>query len=74
MKILKSNTKEVFDTDNINLKEIYSAMRPDISNALHHNHELTDYDFLQQYFPENHPIFNEFSSSFYYIIPRNQIS
>jgi hypothetical protein len=68
MKILKSNTKEVFDTENINLIEIYQYKKPDISKALHQNHELTDYEFLQKFFPLNHSIFVDFSKSFYYII------
>jgi hypothetical protein len=69
MKVLKSNTKEVFDTDNLNAIEIYKVIKPETSNGFHQNHELTDYDFLLQHFPLNHPIFNEFSASFYYIIP-----
>jgi hypothetical protein len=68
MKILKSNTKEVFDTENINSIEIYKGNSSDKSKPLHHCHELTDYEFLQQYFPLNHSIFNEFPQSFYYII------
>lgn len=68
MKILKLNTKEVFDTENVNLIEIYQGKKPDISKALHQNHELTDYEFLQQFFPLNHSIFTGFSSSFYYIL------
>jgi hypothetical protein len=73
MKILKSNTKEVFDTDNISTIEIYKGQKPETSNALHQNHELTDYEFLQQYFPLNHPIFNKFSAYFYYIITKEQV-
>lgn len=69
MKILKSNTKEVFDTDNVNFKEYYRGQEPtDISKSLHHNHELTDYDFLSKFFPLDHTIFNEFSKSFYFIL------
>jgi|WetSurMetagenome_2_1015567.scaffolds.fasta_scaffold2117590_1 hypothetical protein len=73
MKILKSNTKEVFDTENPDLIEKFNGQKPGILAALHQNHELTDYEFLQQYFPLNHSIFEGFSKSFYYIIPNNQI-
>ena len=68
MKILKSNTNEVFDTNNKDLIVAYQGNKPDMSNVLHQNHELTDYEFLQQYFPLNHSIFTGFSQSFYYII------
>ena len=69
MKILKSNTNQVFDTDDINHIENYKGKSPtDISKSLHHNHELTDYEFLSKYFPTNHSIFDEFSKSFYFVI------
>jgi hypothetical protein len=68
MKILKSNTKEVFDTDNVNLKEVYQGKRTDNLKPLHHSHELTDYEFLKQYFTLDHSIFIRFSDSYYYII------
>jgi len=68
MKILKSNTKEVFDTDDVNFKEYHKDQEPNISKTLHWNHELTDYEFLSKYFPRDHSIFNEFSKSFYFIV------
>ena len=69
MKILKSNTKEVFDTDNIDFVGIYSGEKPDISKSLHlYDKELTDYDFLKLFFPEQHKIFKNFGGSFYYIV------
>ena len=68
MKILKSNTKEVFDTDNLNSIKRYEGNAPEISKALHQNHNMTDYDFLKQYFPLNHAIFEDFKESYYYLI------
>jgi hypothetical protein len=69
MKILKSNTLQVFDTDDINFIQSYKGNEPsDISKSLHHNHELTDHDFLSEYFPANHQIFNDFSKSFYWVV------
>jgi hypothetical protein len=40
----------------------------DLLFALHHKHNMTDYDFLKQYFPLNHSIFEDLKESFYYII------
>ena len=69
MKILKSNTQQIFDTDNIDFMEHYKGREPtDVSKALHHNHELTDYEFLSKFFPSKHRIFDDFSESFYWII------
>jgi hypothetical protein len=70
MKILKSNTKEVFDTENVNFKGVYDGMTSDNLRPMHHSHELTDYEFLKQYFPLDHSIFIDFSKSFYYILPK----
>jgi hypothetical protein len=58
MKILKSNTNQVFDTDDINFLDSYTVQ----------NQELTDYEFLQKYFPLEHSIFHNFSNSFINIL------
>ena len=68
MKILKSNTKEVFDTENLNSIKRFEDKSPGISQALHQNHNMTDYEFLKQYFPLNHTIFEDFKESYYYVI------
>jgi hypothetical protein len=69
MKILKSNTNEVFDTGNINLIEVFKGKKPDVPQALHLNTDKTDYEFLKQFFPVEHSIFWDFSESFFYVIP-----
>lgn len=68
MLILKSNTNEVFDTSNLLSIKRYKGVKPDVSKALHQNHNITDYDFLKQYFPLSHKIFEDFRESFYYVI------
>jgi len=68
MKILKSNTKEVFDTGNLDSIKKFNGEKPDLSKALHQNHNTTDFEFLKQYFPLNHSIFEDFKESYYYII------
>ena len=74
MKILKSNTKQIFDTDNINFMENYDLNNPiNISNSLLQTHELTDYEFLRRYIPVNHHIFNDHSKSFFWIIYKDII-
>ena len=58
MKILKSNTNEVFDTDDMKFRENFKGKQPiDISKSLHHNHEGTDFEFLNKYFPAEHSDF-----------------
>lgn len=68
MRILKSNTKEVFDTSDINFKETFTGKTPENSMALHQNHDMTDLEFLQQFFPNEHSIFSGFSNSYFYIL------
>jgi hypothetical protein len=70
MKILKSNTNEIFDTDDVTLVEDYQERISMVSNTRHLKHELADYDLLQQYFPLNHSIFEDSAKSFYYILPK----
>ena len=69
MKILKSNTNQVFDTDDATFIETFKGKKPiDLSKSLHLNHDETDYDFLNKYFPADHPIFNDFGKSFYFVL------
>lgn len=68
MKILKSNTKEVFDTENLNSIKRHQGKTPDNLVPLHHSHNSTDYEFLKSIFPLNHSIFEDFKEAFYYVI------
>ena len=66
MKILKKPENIIYDTNIIdhtyrNPRENYGYPIP-----LHHTHNMTDFEFLRQYFNENHKIFTNFSQSFYY--------
>ena len=67
MKILKRTNGSglLFDTENPDYCE-KSDIKPDVSQALHQSHEMTDRDFLRQYYPEKHPIFILFGDSYYY--------
>jgi hypothetical protein len=57
----------VFDTNNPNYSNP-SPLKPDTSKSLHLNHHMTDYTFLSQFYPKNHQIFDQFGSSFYYVV------
>jgi hypothetical protein len=35
---------------------------------LHHTHTITDYEYLRQYFEEGHHIYDNFHSSFYFLL------
>ncbi len=50
MKILKNNTKEAFDTEHIELIEIYHEKKSDSSKPLHHTRELTNINFYKSIF------------------------
>lgn len=70
MKIVKSNAgiKKVFDTDTLSV-EYYKQSTAELTPLHHyHPHDLTDYEFLKKFFPENHSIFFEFGSSYYYVL------
>lgn len=74
MKILKSNgeTDLVFDTDTSKYHEVSKVDRKRLI-ALHHythskNINLRDYDFLSNFFESKHPIFEDFSNSFFYVL------
>lgn len=74
MKIIKSNTKQIFDTEDINnvnpFKNQYDGLiplhqfRPDPGN---------DYDFLLKYFPKEHGIFSGFQESYFWVF-ENEIN
>jgi len=69
MKILKSNTNQVFDTENIDSIESYSGEKMiDISKSLHQNIETTVCQFLAGYFPVAHTIFDNFKNSYYWLL------
>lgn len=69
MKIVKSNAgiNQIFDTDNTMSVEYYKKSTVDLI-PFHHTHELTDYEFLKQFFPEDHRIFYDFGNSFFYVL------
>lgn len=58
---------EEYDTENMSYSAISSA-KPDTRNSLHLFHQQTDLQFLKGFFPESHPIFIQFSVSFYFVI------
>ena len=68
MKILKSNTNQIFDTENPSVIEFCKDKSVLKTNPLHHQNDLTDYEFLKKYFPLNHEIFSDFGSSYFYSI------
>ena len=41
---------------------------------LHHVHAMTDYEFLRQYYPEDHQIFDDFGDSYYYVAVDSKIA
>ena len=68
MNILKSPNGVIYDTNNIdsiNLNPFKGFGNP---IPLHQTHEKTDHEFLSKYFPKEHPIFKDFSQSFYYLL------
>ena len=72
MKIYKNPEKLVFDTESPENIE-YQDFRLTGLIPLHQfrNPTMYDLDFLEQYFPENHRIFRDFGSSYYYVKPRS---
>jgi hypothetical protein len=69
MKIVKSigGFKQVFDTNNVSSIEEYTRGITELE-PLHHTSDMTDYEFLKQFFPEDHSIFLEFGTSFFYVL------
>lgn len=70
MKIFKSTTSEVFDTDNPDKIECVCSAPKGII-PLHDAHDTLDHIFLSRYFPQDHRIFYCFTDSFYYAIPNS---
>lgn len=68
MKIVKSNAgiKKICDTDTLSV-EYYNGNTINLK-PLHHTAKLTDYEFLKQYFPEDHYIFIDFGNSYFYVL------
>ena len=66
MKILKRPNAVIYDTTNIDSR-IYNPFKG-FGNPipLHQTHKTTDHEFLSQIFPPEHPIFEDFSKSYYY--------
>lgn len=69
MKIVKSNVgiDQIFDTNDISYVGYYKESTIDL-RPFHHTHRHTDYEFLKQFFPENHSIFSDFGNSFFYLL------
>ncbi|MDP1818062.1 MAG: hypothetical protein Q8K92_26655 [Leadbetterella sp.] len=61
------------------VRTIYDTANPDYQQTahvpikgltpLHHTHMVTDLEYLEGFFPEDHPIFNNFTKTFYYYLP-----
>lgn len=68
MKILKNPNAIIYDTENIDSKELNPHKGYGNPIPLHHFHQKTDYEFLNEYFPNEHPIFINFSQSYYYYL------
>lgn len=75
MKIIKSikGFKQVFDTGDTFSIEEYTGSTTGLE-PLHHTSDMTDYEYLKQFFPEGHSIFLDFGNSFYYILIVNNVS
>jgi hypothetical protein len=71
MQILKTynGVAHLYDTDDEDFMvqlEVPLQLLGDHYPYLHHTHATTDYDFLLLFFNEDHPIFFNFESSFYW--------
>lgn len=68
MKILKRPANIVYDTENPD--ELTYGQETHVPNLtpLHHVINQTDDEFLRDHFEENHPIFNDFGSSYFYVV------
>lgn len=69
MKIVKSRKgiNILYDTENTKKGELYMKDTRNLK-PLHHAHNKSDYEFLQDHFSVIHPIFDDFSGSDYYAI------
>ena len=68
MKIVKSTKgfKQTFDTNTLSIEE-YTGSTTQLE-PLHHTSDITDYEYLKKFFPEDHSIFLGFGDSFYYVL------
>ena len=66
MKILKRPDNVIFDTDNPDSTESRLNLEP--STPLHHMHDQSDWDFLTDQFGTDHPVFQDFGRSYYYVL------
>lgn len=68
MKIIKSNqgVSQLFDSEDITISRPYLEKTRELQ-PLHLSLNMTDFEFLQQWFPKNHMIFLDFSNSYYYL-------
>lgn len=72
MQIIKKykTTCKAFDTEKPDF--ISDAERPmELGKALHRNIDTTVLVFLRRYFPPEHPVFDDFGESFYYVGSQN---
>lgn len=69
MRIVKSvkGFRQVFDTGDTSSIEEYTGSIVELE-PLHQTSDMTDYEYLKQFFPEGHSIFLGFSDSFYYVL------
>ena len=68
MKVLKRPSNVIYDTTNVDDRKFNPFKGFGNPIPLHHTHEKTDYEFLSIYFPKDHPIFNDFTQSYYYVL------
>lgn len=73
MKIVKSNSREIYDTDDGGVKHVPGPVSLVGLVPLHHRHRESDFEFLSRFFPEGHPVFNDFSNSYYWVAEQEEI-
>lgn len=68
MKVLKRPSCVIYDTDDVDSRAYYPYSGFGHLVPLNYCHEKTDYEFLLVYFPKEHPVFNDFGLSYYYVL------
>lgn len=68
MKILKRPVNLIYDTEKPYSFEYGSESSSADLVPLHHVTDQHDYEFLKGHFKETHPIFNDFGSSYFYVV------
>lgn len=73
MQILKRQNCSgiIFDTEHPEHREP-SALMPAHWSSLHNYHRLSDLEFLLQFFPVGHSIYDQFGSSYFYTVDPQQ--